>query len=132
MENKEKGLKKTTIWLMIAVALLFDALQAILLAVGVGWFVPFVSYPTFGLWFMFHGLNFFALKRAPTLGIGAIIELIPGIDMLPAFTFTVARIALANKLQSVVPGEGITKLNIESTTNQNARNKSTGGLRDAA
>ena len=111
-QNKEKGLKVTTVWLMIAVALFFDVLQALLLAVGIGYFVPVISYPTFWLWFKLHGINFFSMKRAPVLGIGALIELIPGFDLLPAFTVTVARIALASKLQSVAPGADITKLDI--------------------
>ncbi len=113
-ENKEKGLTVTTIWLMIAVAFFFDTIQALLTPIIIGYFVPVVSYPTFWLWFKMKGLDFFSLKRAPTLGIGALVELIPGLDLLPAFTFTVARIALTNKFQSVVPGAGVTKLGIGS------------------
>lgn len=110
--QQNKGLKVTTVWLMIAVALFFDTLQALLTPIAIGWFVPIISYPTFWLWFKYHGLSFFSLKKAPVLGIGALIELIPGFNMLPAFTFTVARIALAEKIREVVPGAGITKLDI--------------------
>lgn len=112
MEEEKKGLKITTVWFMIAVALFFDVLQGLLLPIGLGWFVPFISYPTFWLWFKLHDIKFFSMKRASTLGIGALIELIPGLDLLPAFTFTVAKIALAAKIQSVVPGADITKLDI--------------------
>lgn len=110
--QQNKGLSVTTVWFMIAVALFFDTLQALLTPVVIGYFVPIISYPTFWLWFKMKGLNFFSLKRAPVLGIGAFIELIPGLDLLPAFTFTVARIALAEKIQEVIPGAGITKLDI--------------------
>lgn len=111
-EKKEKGLSVTTVWLMIGTALFFDALQALLTPIGIGLLVPVISYPTFWLWFKLKGLSFFSLKRAPVLGFGALIELIPGFSMLPAFTFTVARIALTNKLQDIVPGADITKLDI--------------------
>jgi hypothetical protein len=111
MQDK-KGLSSTTVVFMIVVALFFDALQALLMLVGIGWFVPIISYPTFWLWFRFRGLNFFSLKRASVLGIGALIELIPGLNILPAFTLTVARIALKEKIKEVVPGADITKLDI--------------------
>ncbi|MBX4206527.1 hypothetical protein KW784_01950 [Candidatus Parcubacteria bacterium] len=111
-EKKEKGLSVTTVWFMIAVALFFDVLQGLLIPVGIGFFVPIVSYPTFWLWFKRYDISFFSMKRAPVLGIGALIEVIPGLDLLPAFTFTVARIALASKLQDIVPGADIIKLDI--------------------
>lgn len=112
MPEEKKGLDNTTIALMISVALFFDTLQALLTPLAIGLFVPIISYPTFWLWFKFHGLNFFSLKRALVLGTGIIIEIIPGLNMLPAFTFTVARIALTNKLQEIVPGANMAKLDI--------------------
>lgn len=110
--EKKKGLKVTTIWLMIATALFFDVLQTLLEALVIGYFVPVIAYPTFWLWFRFHGINFFSSKNATVLGIGTLIELIPGIDVLPAFTGIVARVALTNKLQEIVPGSEIVKLDI--------------------
>lgn len=98
METK-KGLSSSTIGLMIGVALFFDTLQALLTPVIIGYFVPIISYPTFWLWFRLHGISFFSKKRASTLGVGALFEIIPGLDVLPAFTFTVTRIALDAKFK---------------------------------
>ncbi len=105
--QQNKGLSSSTIALMVGVALLFDTIQALLTPIGVGWFVPILSYPTFWLWFKLKGFSFLSLKRAPILGIGALIEIIPGIGALPALTATVARVALTAKaLQTIaiVPG----------------------------
>ena len=98
----KKGLSSTTIWFMIVTALFFDTIQDFLLPLGIGYFIPVVAYPTFWLWFKIHGISFFSMKRAPTIGIGALIELIPGLDALPALTATVARIALTSKAEAVV------------------------------
>jgi hypothetical protein len=98
----EKGLKSSTVALMIAAALFFDVLQALLTPIVVGYFVPVISYPTFWLWFRLNGIDFISSKRAKTLGFGALIELIPGLDILPAFTLTVARIALDAKIKQTL------------------------------
>lgn len=100
-EKKEKGLTNTTIGLMVTVALFLDVLQVLLNFLLMGWLVPIFFYGIFWLWFRMRGLSFFSLKRAPTLGIGAVIELIPWVDDLPMFTFTVVRIALDYKIKKV-------------------------------
>lgn len=115
-EEKEKGLRVTTVWFMITVALFFDALQGILTPVGIGLFVPVIAYPTFLLWFWLHGINFLTAENRLTLGIGALVEFIPGIGILPAFTGTIARIALTNKLQEVIPGASIIELGLSFKT----------------
>jgi hypothetical protein len=97
-----KGLKSSTVALMIAVALFFDVLQALLTPIVIGYFVPVIAYPTMWLWFKMHGIDFISMKRAKTLGFGALIELIPGLDVLPAFTLTVARIALDAKIKQTL------------------------------
>lgn len=99
-EKKGKGLNNSTIGLMVGVALFFDTLQALLTPIFMGWLVMPVAYGTFWLWFKMKGLNFFTMKRAPTLGIGALLEIIPGIDVIPAITFTVIRVALDSRFKA--------------------------------
>jgi len=98
MENKE--ISKITMWVMIAVALFFDAIQA-----GVAWIylIPFVgfilawtistgvsifAFLTFFLWFHLAGLKFNSKIAATTVG-AFFIELIPGLSALPAWTLSV-------------------------------------------
>lgn len=111
-QSKEKGLKVTTVWLMIATALFFDTLQAFLTWIALGWVITIIAYATFGLWFAFHKMNFFSLKNAGWLGGSFIFELIPGLDAIPVFTGIVVKIVLPLKIQEVVPGADITKLDI--------------------
>ena len=111
MEKSEKNLKTTTVWLMISTALFFDALQAILTWIGLGWLITLFAYATFGLWFKFHKLNFFSLKNAGWLGGSFLFELIPGLDALPVFTAMIAKIVLPLKI-GIGSGEDITKLDI--------------------
>lgn len=99
MEEKKKGLNSSTIGLMIGVALFFDTLQALLTPLFMWWIVPPIFYATFWLWFKMNGLSFFSMKRGSTIAIGAFLEIIPGIDVIPAMTFTVIRIALDNKFK---------------------------------
>jgi len=83
---------------MIAVALFFDVLQALLDLIGIGWILVFLSYPTFWLWFKIHGINFFSAKRAKTIGLNLVGEgLTAGIWV--GMTWTVVRIALDYKIK---------------------------------
>lgn len=83
---------------MIGVAAFFDALQAMLSWLLIGWLIIPIEYGTFWLWFKFNGISFFSMKRAPTLGIGAVIETITA-GIFPAFTAVVARIAFTSKIE---------------------------------
>jgi|SRR3989344_5618062 len=111
-ENKEKGLKATTVVLMIAVALFFDALQTLLTFIFMGWLVGIFAGLTFYLWFKLHGVSFMKPKRLATFGGTALIEVIPFLSVIPAWTFAVSYLALSSKLQAVIPGADITKLDI--------------------
>lgn len=113
--QENKGLSSATIGLMIVVALFFDTIQALLTPVLVGYFVPIISYPTFWLWFKMKGLNFFTMKRAPTMAVGALLEIIPGVDVIPAFTFTVIRVALDAKFKEVTTDAIIERVAKRST-----------------
>ena len=99
--EKEKGLKTTTVWLMISTAVFFDALQALLTWIGLGWVITIIAYATFGLWFAFHKMNFFALKNAGWVGGSFLFELIPGLDALPVFTGIVTKIVLPLKIKKL-------------------------------
>lgn len=94
-------LESHTIWLMIGVALFYDAAQALLDLVGIGWLLVPVAYFHFWLWFKFHDINFFSAKRGATIGVGAALEFVTA-GIMPAMTFTVARIALDYKIKKAI------------------------------
>ena len=99
-QQKQTGLKSATIWLMIGVALLFDALQIAFSWIGLGLLLIPIEYGTFWLWFKFNGINFFSMKRVKALGIGALFEIATA-GIFPAFTAVVARIAFTSKIKQV-------------------------------
>ena len=106
---EKKGLSNTTIVLMIVVALFFDALQALLTFIFMGWAVGIFAGLTFYVWFKMHGLNFATPKRAATFGAGFIIEIIPFLSALPAWTLAIIILALDSKLKKFAPGLDIMK-----------------------
>ncbi|MBI2065748.1 MAG: hypothetical protein HYT68_01625 [Candidatus Zambryskibacteria bacterium] len=110
MLEKEKGLKNTTIALMVVTALFFDALQWFLAFIFMGWVVTIFAGLTFYLWFKLQGISFMKPKRLATFGGSFIIELIPILgDVLPAWTAAVVILVLDSKIKKVVPGLDIMK-----------------------
>ena len=107
-EAGSKGLSSTTIAFMVGVALFYDVLQILLDLLAVGWIITPIAYLTFIVWFKIHRLSFLSLKRAPTLGVGALLEIFSA-GLIPAITFTVLRIALDQKLKKLTPVLGIIK-----------------------
>lgn len=103
---QESRIKDTTAMLMIGTALFFDALQAI-----VGWipiagnFLPgllsIVIFLTFLLWFWINGIKMITPKRLGSLGLGGIIEMIPFINILPAWTLTVVYLIGTTKIKEL-------------------------------
>lgn len=101
----EKELSFSTSFLMTGAALFFDGLQIL-----VGWvpiigqiispIIGFFALITFWFWFKIHGISFSKKKRAATIGAGAIIELIPILNLLPMWTLAVLRIISTNKLKN--------------------------------
>jgi hypothetical protein len=81
-QNKEKGLKSHTVVLMIVTALFFDALQALLTLIFMGWLVGFFAALTFWLWFKVHGISFMNPKKLMVFGGAALIEVIPVLSAL--------------------------------------------------
>ncbi len=102
MPEKKKELETATIALMTAVALFYDVLQILLALIFLGWLILPVAYLTFFVWFKMHGLSFISLKRAPTLGIGFLLEFISA-GIIPAITFAVLRVALDSKIKKMLP-----------------------------
>lgn len=110
MEKKNKEIKDTTAGLMIGTALFFDGLQAIFqVAPAIGQIlaamIAVVAFLTFWLWFKLYGVNFATPKRSAYLGGGFIIELIPILDILPAWTLAVTLIITDLKIKRRVGGE---------------------------
>ena len=114
MNPQQKGLKNTVIWLMIGVALFLDGIQILLQSIPLvgqtlGWLIVGVEYGTYIFWFRLHGISFLSIKRAPTLGIGALVEMATA-GIFPAFTAVVARIALTSKIKEVAGSGSIGKV----------------------
>lgn len=100
--KKEVGLKKTTVWLMIGVALFFDALQILLDFILMGWLVTIFGGMTFGLWFKMHGYSF--IKRGRIAGSLATL-LTDAVPVLGWFSWTIAIsiFTLKNKMVEKLP-----------------------------
>ena len=102
MEKKSIG--DGTVFLMISTALLFDTIQALF-----GW-IPIVGnilaglfsifiFLTFFLWFWMHGIKMISPKRFAAMGLGGIIEMIPYINILPAWTLVVVYLIGTTKIK---------------------------------
>lgn len=112
MESKEKEIERSTVVLMIATAFFFDVLQGFLTLIFMGWIPSIFAFLTFYLWFKKYKMNFMTPKRFLAMGGGFIAELIPVFNVIPAWTAVVSYLALEKKMQSVIPGADITKLDI--------------------
>jgi len=112
--KKEKELKVTTVWLMISTAFFFDVLQALLTVVFMGWLVGIFAGLTFYVWFKSYRISFMTVKRFSVFGGASVIEMFPFLPLaaLPAWTAAVSYLALSKKLQDVIPGADMTKLDI--------------------
>lgn len=105
--QEKKGLNNTTTWLMIGTAIFFDALQALLTFIFMGWLVSVFASLTFWLWFRLHGISFMKPKRLLTFGGASLVELVPFLSIIPAWTAAVAYLALETKVMAVagkIPG----------------------------
>jgi len=102
-EGKERGLKTSTIVFMIVVAVFFDLLQWALVFIFMGWLAGIFAGLTFYVWFKTYGISFMKPKKALAMGGGFIIEMLPVISSLPAWTAAVTVITLDSKLKKVLP-----------------------------
>lgn len=87
--EKEPHLSVGTMGLMVATAIFFDVLQGFLTPFFLGWLVGIAAFFTFYIWFKMHGIKFKGTKRIATFGLSSIIEMIPFVSALPAWTFAV-------------------------------------------
>ncbi len=83
--KKEKKINTETFIYMLFVAIILDVISLIPFA---NFITLFVGNLIFLGWFYLIGIPF-NTKRVSSFGISSIIELIPGISMLPAFTFNI-------------------------------------------
>ncbi|MDQ3089728.1 MAG: hypothetical protein M3Q24_01065 [bacterium] len=102
-----KKLSQTTSGLMIAVAVFFDAFQLIINLIPVlgqiiSVVIGFFAFLTFYFWFSSKGVKFATPKRGGILGGGFIVEMIPIINMLPAWTLAVVLIILDQKKKELL------------------------------
>lgn len=106
MEEKKNQISDVTIFLMIFTALCFDGIQAI-----IGW-IPFFGnvlaglfsifvFLTFFLWFKIHGITMLTPKRLTAMIGGGLIELVPFINILPAWTGVVIYLIGTTKIREL-------------------------------
>ena len=113
-QQQKPAVAATTFALMVAVALLFDAVQVgadlmhAIPLVGNASAVIFTvlldiwAYLTFWFWFKIHGVSFMNPKRAMALNGGLLIELIPIVNALPAWTLAVVIIFVTTKAEEEI------------------------------
>ncbi len=88
---------KTTQWLMIGTALLFDTIGIIPL---LGNIMAPVIFGVFVLWFKFYGLQFMSPKRLATIGLGGFLEIF--LSVLPMWTVTVFLLIKSAQIKNIV------------------------------
>lgn len=93
---------------MAIIGLFYDVLQTAFSWLGLGVLIIPIFYLHFWLWFRLRGVKFISMKRAPTLGIGALLEFLTA-GIIPGFTFIVLRTALDYKIKKIVPALDIIK-----------------------
>jgi len=110
----EKNLSKTTGTLMIIVALIIDLLQFVLnflhliplvgnaIAFLASSFLTILAWVTFYIWFKIKGIDFVSSKRKLAFGGVSIVESIPVLSSLPAWTLLVIIIIVTTKAEKVI------------------------------
>lgn len=103
---KESQLGEITIALMIFTALCFDGIQAM-----IGWIPVFGNvlsdlfsifiFLTFWLWFKTHGISLMTPKRLKAVLAGGIVEIIPYVNLLPAWTGVVVYLIGTTKIKEM-------------------------------
>lgn len=106
MEDKEK-IDNITAAMMISTAILVDGIQILLTIIFIGpfvnWLISIFAFMTFFLWFMLKGVKFTSNpKRVFTFMGGSLMEVIPGIATLPAWTATIVITLLTIKTEEKV------------------------------
>ncbi len=99
----EPKIKESQKWLMLGVAIFFDiviALINLIPAVGqaLSFFAGIFAFMTFWLWFKMNGMKFSSPKKAGAMIGGSIIEIIPVLNALPAWTATILYLTRIEKI----------------------------------
>jgi hypothetical protein len=102
--SKTPVIENHTAALMISVAVFFDILQWAMAFMAMDWLVSIFAYLTFGLWFAMKGIPILTKKRMGALGGSALIEMIPFVAALPAFTAAIVTVVLDAKAKKVISG----------------------------
>jgi hypothetical protein len=125
-QRTESRISNLTAAMMISVALLFDLVQdfvsimdflpivGVVFATGISWFVTITAVACFAIWFFYHHVNYFMGKKgyrqlfAALASIG--IELMPIINMLPAFTMGVVIIISCVRIEDSIGKKNLLSL----------------------
>lgn len=96
MGNANSKINKSTAVMMVCVAGFIDLIQFLLNFIPlVGWVIIWIInaivWLTFYIWFRARGINFNS-KKSTNLAGAFVLEFIPIVDALPAWTFAVIRI----------------------------------------
>jgi len=104
--EKENQISDTTTILMIGTALFFDFFQAV-----VGWIpavgnilaaiISIFAFMTFFLWFYMNGIRMISPKRLTGMIGGGVIELVPYLNILPAWTMVVVYLIGTTKIKEM-------------------------------
>lgn len=116
-DNHESLLNNTVIFFMVAVALIIDGIQAILLFFAIGvvvnTFIGIFAGFTFWLWFKMYDVSFVTPKQLAAMGGGFFVELIPALNALPTWTGAVVYVIMAHKALEVAdkaPGGRVVRI----------------------
>lgn len=119
--DEESKISDGTAFLMVSLALFFDSGQGIANIIGLipivgnifgsmlAFIIGFFAWLSFYTWFKIHGVNFMSPKRLIAFLGAGITELIPYINILPAWTFAVLFIIATTRIEEKT-GINITKV----------------------
>jgi hypothetical protein len=112
MNSEEEQIKGMTLVFMLVVAGFYDLIQFLIsfipiLGQVISMLISVFAFLTFYLWFKTYGMNFMTPKRALTMGGGFLVELIPILDMLPAWTATVIILVGTTKVKELAAKSAI-------------------------
>lgn len=114
MENGERKINNVTFALMLTLAGIVDLIQfaigfldVIFIGTPINWLlIPFI-WLTFYIWFKIKGVSFVKPKRGLLMGAAPLIEMIPLINMLPAWTLAVVLIVGSERAEELLQKAGV-------------------------
>ncbi|OHA88180.1 MAG: hypothetical protein A2741_01000 [Candidatus Zambryskibacteria bacterium RIFCSPHIGHO2_01_FULL_43_27] len=109
--SRESRISFGTSFLMVATALFFDSAQGVFNIIGLipvigtvvggtlSFMIGFFAWLTFYTWFKMHGISFMRPQRILALWGAGLIELVPYLNALPAWTFAVLFLIATTKIE---------------------------------